>query len=41
VAADRKWNRNLVMLETVVATVKKMKPKYPAPALDPKEIKIE
>jgi PPK2 family polyphosphate:nucleotide phosphotransferase len=41
VPADRKWMRNLVMLETVVATLKKMKPKYPAPAIDPKEIKIE
>lgn len=41
VPADRKWLRNLVMLETVVATLEKMKPKYPAPAVDPKEIKIE
>lgn len=41
VPADRKWMRNLVMLETVVATLDKMKPKYPAPAVDPKEIKIE
>ena len=41
VPADRKWMRNLVMLETVVATLKTMKPKYPAPAIDPKEIKIE
>jgi PPK2 family polyphosphate:nucleotide phosphotransferase len=41
VPADRKWMRNLVMLETVVATLEKMKPKYPAPAIDPKEIKIE
>jgi PPK2 family polyphosphate:nucleotide phosphotransferase len=41
IPADRKWMRNLVMLETVVATLKKMKPKYPAPAIDPKEIEIE
>ena len=41
VPADRKWMRNLVMLETVVATLEEMKPKYPAPAVDPKEIKIE
>jgi PPK2 family polyphosphate:nucleotide phosphotransferase len=41
VPADRKWMRNLVMLETVVATLDKMKPKYPAPAVDPKETKIE
>jgi PPK2 family polyphosphate:nucleotide phosphotransferase len=41
VPADRKWLRNLVMLETVVATLETMKPKYPAPAVDPEEIKIE
>jgi PPK2 family polyphosphate:nucleotide phosphotransferase len=41
VPADRKWMRNLVMLQTVMATLEKMKPKYPAPAVDPKEIKIE
>lgn len=41
VPADRKWMRNLVMLETVVATLEAMKPKYPAPAVDPKKIKIE
>jgi hypothetical protein len=29
------------MLETVVATLEQMKPKYPAPAVDPKKIKIE
>jgi PPK2 family polyphosphate:nucleotide phosphotransferase len=41
VPADRKWMRNLVMLETVVATLEKMDPKYPAPAIAPKNIKIE
>jgi len=41
VPADRKWMRNLVMLETVVATLEEMDPKYPAPEIDPKEIKIE
>jgi PPK2 family polyphosphate:nucleotide phosphotransferase len=41
VPADRKWMRNLVLLETVVATLQKMKPKYPAPAVDPKKIEIE
>ena len=41
VPADRKWMRNLVMLETVVATLEKMKPKYPESALNPKEIRIE
>jgi hypothetical protein len=33
--------RNLVMLETVVATLEKMKPQYPAAEFDPKEITIE
>ena len=41
VPSDRKWMRNLVMLETVVAKLEKMKPKYPAPLVDPKTIKIE
>lgn len=41
VPADRKWMRNLVMLETVVATLEKMKPQYPAAEFDPKEITIE
>jgi PPK2 family polyphosphate:nucleotide phosphotransferase len=41
VPADRKWLRNLVMLETVVATLEKMKPQYPPPAVDPRKIEIE
>lgn len=41
VPADRKWMRNLVLLETVVATLEKMKPKYPPPAVDPRTIEIE
>jgi PPK2 family polyphosphate:nucleotide phosphotransferase len=41
VPADRKWMRNLVMLETVVETLEKMDPKYPKPAIDPKDIRIE
>jgi PPK2 family polyphosphate:nucleotide phosphotransferase len=41
VPSDRKWMRNLVMLETVVETLEKMDPKYPKPAIDPKDIKIE
>ena len=41
VPADRKWLRNLVMLETVVATLGKMNPKYPAAEFDPKEITIK
>jgi len=41
VPSDRKWMRNLVILETVVETLEKMDPKYPKPAIDPKDIKIE
>jgi len=41
VPADRKWMRNLVMLETIVATLEKMSPQYPAAEFDPKEITIE
>ena len=41
VPADRKWMRNLVMLETVVAALEEMKPNYPKPDIDPKEITIE
>ena len=41
VPADRKWMRNLVMLETVVAALEKMDPQYPAAEFDPKEIAIE
>ena len=41
VPADRKWMRNLVMLETVVATLRKMNPKYPPAEFDPKDVAIE
>jgi len=41
VPADRKWMRNLVMLETVVAALERMNPKYPAAEFDPKEIAIK
>jgi PPK2 family polyphosphate:nucleotide phosphotransferase len=41
VSADRKWARNLVMLQTIVATLERMKPEYPAPQFDRKKIVIE
>jgi PPK2 family polyphosphate:nucleotide phosphotransferase len=41
VPADRKWLRNLVMLETVVAALEKMDPKYPAAEFNPNDIAIE
>jgi PPK2 family polyphosphate:nucleotide phosphotransferase len=41
VPADRKWMRNLVMLQSVVAALEKMDPKYPAAEFDPKDVAIE
>ncbi len=41
VPADRKWARNLWMLETVVQTLEAMKPEYPPAEFDPKTIVIE
>ncbi|HEV2842831.1 MAG TPA: PPK2 family polyphosphate kinase [Chthoniobacterales bacterium] len=41
VPADRKWLRNLVMLETVVAALERMDPKYPAAEFDPKDVAID
>ncbi|MBA2433351.1 MAG: polyphosphate kinase 2 family protein [Chthoniobacterales bacterium] len=41
VPADRKWARNLLMMQTVVAALEKMKPQYPPPDFDPKKIVIE
>ncbi|MGI8481294.1 MAG: PPK2 family polyphosphate kinase [Chthoniobacterales bacterium] len=41
VPANRKWSRNLATLETVVAALEEMEPKYPKPAFDPQSIRIE
>lgn len=41
VPANRKWARNLMMLETIVATLEKMNPQYPAATFDPKTIVVE
>ena len=41
VPANRKWARNLTMLETVVAALERMKPQYPPAEFDPKKIVIE
>lgn len=41
VPADRKWARNLWMLEAVVRTLEAMKPQYPPAEFDPKTIVIE
>lgn len=41
VPADRKWARNLMMMETIVAALEKISPQYPAAAFDPKDIVVE
>ena len=41
VPANRKWARNLTMLETIVGTLERMKVKYPVPTFDPKTIVVE
>ena len=41
VPADRKWGRNLTMLEAVVSALERMNPQYPAAEFDPKKIVIE
>jgi polyphosphate kinase 2 (PPK2 family) len=41
VPADRKWARNLAMLETIVRTLERMNPQYPRPEFDPKTITID
>ena len=41
VPADRKWARNLVLLQTIVSTLERMDPQYPAADFDPKTIVIE
>lgn len=41
VPANRKWARNLVLLDTVVAALEEMNPQYPPAEFDPKKIVIE
>ena len=41
VPADRKWARNLTMLEAVVGALERMDPQYPPAEFDPKKIVIE
>ena len=41
VPANRKWARNLAMLQTVVRTLEGMDPQYPPAAFDPKTIVID
>jgi polyphosphate kinase 2 (PPK2 family) len=41
VPANRKWARNLTMLQTIVSTLERMAPQYPAATFDPKTIVVE
>ncbi len=41
VPANRKWARNLMMLEKAIATLEGMNPQYPAADFDPKTIVVE
>ena len=41
VPANRKWARNLAMLQTIVSTLERMDPQYPAATFDPKTIVVE
>ena len=41
VPANRKWARNLTMLETIVAQLEEMKPEYPPASFDPATIVVE
>jgi PPK2 family polyphosphate:nucleotide phosphotransferase len=41
VPANHKWARNLAVVETVLDTLKKMKPRYPALSFDPKRIAVQ
>lgn len=41
VPANKKWSRDVCVMEAVVAALKKMAPQFPEPAFDPKSIVIE
>jgi PPK2 family polyphosphate:nucleotide phosphotransferase len=41
VPSDRKWARNVFILEAVVSALEKMAPKYPTPAFDPTKIAVK
>lgn len=40
IPADRKWVRNLVVLDAVVKALEEMNPQYPAPSFNPKSVLI-
>lgn len=41
VPANRKWFRNLVIFEAVVAKLEEMNPQFPPPTFDPKSVVVE
>jgi polyphosphate kinase 2 (PPK2 family) len=41
VPANHKWARNLAIVETVLDTLKRMKPHYPTLSFDPKKIIVQ
>ncbi|MFN2474741.1 MAG: PPK2 family polyphosphate kinase [Chthoniobacterales bacterium] len=41
VPSDRKWARNVFLLEAIVSALEKMHPKYPVPTFDPTKIVVE
>ena len=41
VPANHKWARNLAIVETVLDTLKKMKPRYPSLSFDPKAVMVQ
>jgi PPK2 family polyphosphate:nucleotide phosphotransferase len=41
VPANRKWARNVALIDTIVATLQQMKPQYPAATIDPATVVIE
>lgn len=40
VPANRKWSRDLFLLETIVGAMEKLRPRFPTPDFDPAKIKI-
>jgi PPK2 family polyphosphate:nucleotide phosphotransferase len=41
IPANHKWARDLGVVEMVLRTLKKMRPRYPTPSFDPKAIRVE
>jgi polyphosphate kinase 2 (PPK2 family) len=41
VPSDRKWFRNYVLADTIVAALEKMGPKYPVATVDPRTFTLD